>query len=156
MQRRSFLILGLLFAVLVGLEVVSAAPPVPEGNAPLAARVGKKYDMTPETVERLLKTLGEEANKDLQAGQTVVLPGLGTLRVVRIAEYKDLKDGRPVTIPAHNTIEFLPEQSLVEAGNKSDVKPAVTVPAFEFNPLPDAQPGQKSRGARSQGIRTRP
>src|SRR5438876_12088238 len=121
MQRRSFLVLGVLFAVVVGMEVVRAAAPTPEANLPLTARVAKKHDMKPEDVDRLLKTLAAEANKDLQAGESVVLPGLGTLRVVRIAEYKDLKDGKPVTIPAHNTIEFLPEGGLTDAANKSDV-----------------------------------
>jgi nucleoid DNA-binding protein len=156
MQRRSLRILGCLVAGLL-LGSTIAAPPTPESRLPLAVRIARECNVQPDAAEAMLKSLGMEAARDLRAGETVTLPGLGTLRIVRIGEYKDLDSyGRPVTIAAHNTVEFIPEGGLTEQANKSDIKPAVTVPAFEFNPLHDAEPGQRTRGSRAPGIRTPP
>jgi nucleoid DNA-binding protein len=153
MHSRSILV-GVLVAFVVTFPCGSAAP-LAQSRLPLAVRLAHRPDLPPEKVEALLRAFGDEAGRDLQAGETIVLPGLGILRVVRIAEYKDLRDGRPVTMPAHNMVEFLPETDLIDAVNQSNTQPSVTVPAFEFNPRPIPEPGQRTPGMRSPGMRTR-
>src|SRR5436190_23366618 len=123
MHPRSFVV-GVLTVLLMS-YVVSAAPPFPpQAKPPIPYRLAHGRELPPERVAALLWAFGYEAGRDLQMGQTVVLPGLGILRVVRVDGYKDLKDGRPITVPAHNMVEFLPEADLIDAVNESYVEPA--------------------------------
>ena len=93
----------------------------------------------------------------LAKGNTVNLPGLGTMRVVRVAEHKDMKagTGRVLRVPAKNVVEFLSNEGLGEAANSPTAVPAETVPAFERNTLPDQTKGQKVGPTRNEGVRTK-
>jgi nucleoid DNA-binding protein len=161
MQRRSLFVLGLLLAGMAFtlLQVSSAAPapvPAPTGvKKSISNRLALQYKMTPDDMDRLLKSFGAEALIDLGEGSNIELPGLGVLRIVRVAEHKDLKDGRPVTYPAYNVVEFLPTPDVTGAVNNADIKPAVTVPAYEFTPIPDGNPGTRMPNVRNPGVRTK-
>jgi nucleoid DNA-binding protein len=96
-----------------------------------------------------LAALGPAIRDSLAAGQTVSVPGLGTFRVVRIPEHRDMVAGRPVIVAGSNYVEFLPVAGLVGAANAAGATPAVTVPPFEYVPLPDRVPGQRVPGTRT-------
>jgi hypothetical protein len=66
------------------------------------------------------------------------------LRVVRIAEHKDLVKGVPAVIPATNYVEFVPAADLVTAANAKGAVPAKTVEAYEFRVNPNHDPGLKA------------
>jgi nucleoid DNA-binding protein len=119
----------------------------------LPQRIAKAAKVTEENAGRMLEALGPAIRDELRRGKSVSIPGLGTFRVVRVAEHKDLKNGRPVTIPASNTIEFLGEGDVVQAVNTDTARPEETVPAFQYNPLPNANPGQKMPLIRNPGTR---
>jgi nucleoid DNA-binding protein len=112
----------------------------------LQQRIGKAAKVSEESAARMFEALGPAIREELRRGKSVNIPGLGTFRVVRVAEHRDMKNGRPVTIPASNTIEFLGE-------GDDTAQPAETVPAFQFNPLPTANPGQKMPLIRNPGTR---
>jgi nucleoid DNA-binding protein len=107
-------------------------------------RLAEKAGLREETVIRLLKALGPIATEDLRKGEQVVLPGLGALRVVRVAEHRDLRNGRPVTVAAANYVEFIPTGDLVNAANTEGARAAETVPEFRYIPLPNQTPSQKA------------
>lgn len=108
-----------------------------------------------ETVDKLLKALGPAISEQLRAGRTVEIPGLGTFRVVRVDEYKDLVDGRPATIPAKNYVEFVPGGTLDKDANAPGAKPARTVQGYDFRINPHADAGIKTGSSRNIGTRTK-
>jgi hypothetical protein len=72
-----------------------------------------------------------------------------------VEEHRDLQNGRPVVIPAVNTVEFLPAGDLLDSANGPDAQPAESVPPFQYIPLPHQTPGQKVGRTRVPPIRTR-
>lgn len=92
---------------------------------------------------------------DLARGGRVELPGLGVFRVVRIAQHRDLVDGRPATIEASNYVEFLASGGLIDAANAPDAVPQTTVLPFQFIPLPDQTKSQHVPDERMPIIRVR-
>jgi nucleoid DNA-binding protein len=127
--------------------------PANDDTLTLQQRVAKAAKVSEESANRMFDALGPAIREELRRGKSVSIPGLGTFRVVRVAEHKDLKNGRPVTIPASNTIEFLGEGDAVQSVNTDSAQPAETVPAFQYNPLPNANPGQKMPNVRNAGTR---
>src|SRR5262249_17811004 len=96
-------------------------------------------------VDKVYQAVGPAVRDQLQRGKTVSLPGLGTFRVVRVAEHKDITaGGRPITVPAFNTVEFVGTLEVSNGVNGEGVAPAETVPAFQYFPRPNATPGQKT------------
>jgi hypothetical protein len=79
----------------------------------------------------------------LRAGETVVLPGLGQFRIVRIAGHKDLIKGIPGEVPANNVVEFVPTGELATAANGAGTVPATTVLPSEFTVNPHTVPSSK-------------
>jgi nucleoid DNA-binding protein len=118
-------------------------------------RIARAAKLSEEQVTRVLEALGPAVQDELKRGKTVNLSGLGTFRVVRIAEHKDLRNGQPVTVPATNTIEFLPVASVVDSANSAGAQPSETVPAFEYTPLPTQTPGQRTQRTYTAPLRTR-
>jgi nucleoid DNA-binding protein len=111
-----------------------------------------------DDVHRLLAVLGPEIQAELASGKSVTLSGLGTIRVVQIPEHRDLgPDGRPVTVPAVNTVEFLPDAALTGVANSPTAVPAATVPNPTFQPFPNQtrDPGQKVPPVRQPNVRTK-
>jgi nucleoid DNA-binding protein len=129
----------------------------PRGDETLHQRVARESKLTEEQVGRVLTALGPAVRDQLTKGNTVNLPGLGTFRVVRVAEHKDIEagTGRVLRVPATNTVEFLASEGLGEAANGAAVMPAETVPAYQFNPLGGQTPGQRVPPTRTEGTRTR-
>jgi nucleoid DNA-binding protein len=129
---------------------------VSEDAMTLPQRIAKTAKVSEENVTKMFEALGPAVREELRRGRSVSIPGLGTFRVVRVAEHRDLKNGRPVTIPASNTVEFLAEGDVIQATNTDGARPEETVPAFQYNPLPNANPGQKMPVIRNPGTRTPP
>lgn len=131
----------------------------PKQKAPdtLQGRVAQASKLSEDDVNKVLKALGPAVRDELKRGKTVTLPGLGTLRVVRIPQHKDMEigTGRPLTVAAENTIEFLPTGELVGAANSDGAVPAETVPPFQYIPLPGQTPGQKVGQTRVPSTRVR-
>jgi nucleoid DNA-binding protein len=122
-------------------------------DEPIPTRLAKLAKVSEESANRLYQALGPVIRDELAKGHTVILAGLGTFRVVRVAEHKDLRGGTPILVPATNTIEFLADGVLTDVANSAGAKPVETVPAFEFNPLPGAAAPLKMGTVRNPGIR---
>jgi hypothetical protein len=82
------------------------------------------------------------------------LEGVGTFRVVRISEYRDQKDGRPITVPARSFVEFVASGTLDAAANSPGAVPAREIQGYDFIVQPNASPGIRTPGTREPGIRT--
>jgi nucleoid DNA-binding protein len=105
-------------------------------------------------LQTFLKALGPAISASIASGQTVSIPGLGTFRVVNIPSHRDMAaGGRPVVVGARNYVEFLPAGNLVGAANSGNATPAVSVPQFEYIPLPDRVPGARVPGTRTPNTR---
>jgi nucleoid DNA-binding protein len=144
---------------LLGLVVAVAASAQPPGRAKaptVQSRVAAATKQKEEVVEQVLKALGPVVRDQLRAGESVTLPGLGTFRVVRVAEHRNLVDGgRVVRVPAANYVEFVPVTALNDAANAPGAQPVRTVPGFEYIPLPGANPGIKTELPKVGRTRTR-
>jgi nucleoid DNA-binding protein len=122
---------------------------------PLPRDIARRTTVDETDVAKVLNALGPAVARQIAAGREVTVPGLGTFRVVRIPENKDLVGGRPATVPPRNYVEFLPNEGLVEASNSPDAKPAVTVPPFQYVPLLGQTPSQKVPSGRTPSSRIR-
>jgi nucleoid DNA-binding protein len=130
-----------------------AKPPIAKDS--ITAEIAAKVKVPEEIVVKVLDALGPAVRDHLARGEEVPLPGLGTFRVVKIGEHKDLVDGRPATIPARNTVEFLPGGGMAAAANAPGAKPADVVLPFEYNTLPDQVKSQHVGSQRTPNTRTR-
>jgi nucleoid DNA-binding protein len=125
-----------------------------DGKETMTQRLARESKLKEEQVTKLLNALGPAMMAELKAGKPVDIPGLGSFRVVRVAEHKDIAaGGRPVTIPAFNTVEFVGSIEVGEAANSKGTVPAETVPAFQYIPLPGQTPGQKMGRTRAPSQR---
>ncbi len=159
MRKRPWLALAALAATLAALVPMAAPaqPAKPRAEETLGQRVAREAKVSEEQVSRVLTALGPAIRDELKRGNTVSLPGLGTFRVVRVAAHKDIEagTGRPLVVPATNTVEFLAAEGLSSAANSATAVPAEEVPAFEHTPLPNQTKGQKTPGQKIEGTRTR-
>lgn len=121
--------------------------------ATLKGKIVAATKLSEEDVGKVLDALGPAVRDLLGAGQQVDLPNMGTFRVVRIPEHRDMVNGRPATIAAANYVEFVSSARFAESANLPGVKPAETVPPFEYNPLPDQIKGLKTGSSRIPGTR---
>jgi len=137
--------------------IVSDKPAAKDKDKPITipARVAAETKLTEEQVNKVLAALGPAVRDQLAHGARVELPGLGALRVVRVAPHRDLVAGRPAAIPPSNYVEFTPTGGLVEAANAADAVPADTVLPFEYNPLPSQTPALHVPDERMPNVRTR-
>jgi nucleoid DNA-binding protein len=141
-------------------------PPKPEritqfGQGPrtaipnsLRGRIVAATKLPEDEVGKVLDALAPAIRGLLGQGETVTVPNLGTFRVVRIPDHRDMVDGRPVTVTGSNYIEFLATGAFASAANQPGVQPAETVPPFEYKTLPDQTQGLKTGGTRSPSSRT--
>ncbi len=154
-------------AALVGtLGLVMAATAQQVGQGPVRRPADKKQPATfqgrmlaatklPEQdLQKFLTALGPAVSASISAGQSVNIPGLGTFRVVRIPEHRDMvSGGRPIVVDGTNYVEFLPAGNLTSAANAPGAAPAVTVPQFQYVPLPGRDPGMRVPGTRTPTAR---
>jgi nucleoid DNA-binding protein len=146
---------------LVGLmAVVAASAQAPEApkKQTLEGRVATASKQKRDTVTKVLKALGPAVAAQLQAGEPVTLPGLGTFRVVRVAAHRDMiggAGGRVIKVPGANYIEFVPTGQLEDAANAPGATPSRTVPGFEYIPNPYQVPALKAESLKVGRTRTR-
>ncbi len=156
--RHGWALAGLCGALALAAGMTATAQPQrarPPREETLSQRVARSTRLAEKDVNRVLQELGPAVRDELARGREVALPGLGTFRVVRVEGHKDLgRGGRPVVVPAVNTVEFVADGDMDSAANSAGVKPAETVPGFHYVPLPDQTPGQKVGPVRTPGIRT--
>ncbi len=64
-------------------------------------------------VEGITQIIAEQLTK----GNDVILRGLGTLKIVEAKEKvgRNIKNGTPLVIPAHNRIKFIPSKTIKES-----------------------------------------
>jgi nucleoid DNA-binding protein len=148
------ILMGTLASVLVAAE---PAQPQRQGEAPqtLKSRIVTATKLREADVQKMLTALGPAIRDQLKGGSQVDIQGLGTFRVVRIPEHRDLVAGRPATVGASNYVEFLPTGDLVTAANGPGAVPAETVPPFQYIVNPNQDPGQRTGTTRQNGTRTR-
>jgi nucleoid DNA-binding protein len=146
-----------LLLAMIGMLVLttSAQSQRPSAPATLKGRLVTATRLPDADVQKMLNALGPAVRDMLRTGAQVDFPGLGTLRVVRVPEHRDLVGGRPATIPGSNYVEFVPAGDIVNAANSPGAIPADTVPPFEYIPIPGQSPGLKVPPTRQQGTRTR-
>ncbi len=130
----------------------SQRPPLPK-EPTLAGDIAARSGVKEEDVAKVLQALGPVVSDRIAAGQTIDLPNFGQVRVVRIPQHNDLVDGRPATIAATNTVDFLPAANLIAGANASGAVPSVTVTPFQYNPLPDRVPSTRIPGTRQPSTR---
>ncbi len=130
-----------------------ANPPVPPPDLRSGLIAETKLDE--KIIDKVLKALPKVASEQLRGGRSVELTGIGTLQVVRVTEYKDLVNGRPALMPAHNYIEFVPTEKMNQDANAPGAKPARVVEGFEFRINPNANPGIRTPSTRNPGGRIR-
>jgi nucleoid DNA-binding protein len=143
---------ALLLTLVLGSPARSQRPPQPR-ELSLSASVAATSGVKEEDVLKVLRALGPNVADRLARGQTVELPGVGLIRTVRIPEHRDLVDGKPAVIAATNTCDFVPTQALVGAANAPGAAPAITVPAFQYNPLPNRTESLYTPGTRAPSSR---
>jgi nucleoid DNA-binding protein len=127
---------------------------VPAVANSLTGRIAQTTKLQESEVAKVVNAMGPAVRDLLGRGQNVDVPNLGTFRVVRIPEHRDLVNGRPATIAGSNFVEFLAADKFAEAANQSGVRPADTVPPFEYNVLPDQTPGLRTGNTRMPNRRT--
>jgi nucleoid DNA-binding protein len=111
----------------------------------LTQRLARRTALSEQNVQRLMAALGPAIREELEKGRQVNLPGLGAFRVVRVQQHRDMVEGgRPVIVPATNTIEFLATGEAITSANGAEAVPADTVPPFQYIVLPGQTPGQKA------------
>jgi nucleoid DNA-binding protein len=130
--------------LVAGQSTTKSAKPRDTKDETIPQRVARDTKLGEKDAEKFFQAIGPAIRDQLQRGKTVVVPGLGTFRVVRVAEHKDMAaGGRPIVVPAYNTVEFVGTVEVNDGVNAESVTPAETVPAFQYNPLPGQTPGQK-------------
>ena len=147
MRQRHGLVQGVLLAALVVvLGSADTAHSQRAGEEPVGvpARLAKATGFKSQDVDKFLKELAPAIRDELAAGRTVSIEGLGTFRVVRIENHRDLRNGRVTEIPAVNRVEFLPSDLALESANSDKAVPAEEVPEFKYIPLPGQTPDQKT------------
>jgi nucleoid DNA-binding protein len=134
---------------------VVRSQPLPRVITTFEKALAEGSKLKEEEVSALLNVLGPAVAEQIAAGRQVSLPGLGTFRVVRLEEQRNLEEGRVVTQPATNVIEFLPDAGITQAANAPGAVPALEVPAFKYIPFPGQTPGQKVPPGRVPSTRVR-
>jgi nucleoid DNA-binding protein len=144
----------------LGLVVAATAQQVQQGPgqrpadrkqpATFQGRLLSATKLPEKDLQKFLAALGPAVSASISSGQSVNIPGLGTFRVVRIPEHRDMAPGgRPIVVEGTNYVEFLPAANLTSAANGPGAAPAVTVPQFQYVPLPDRTPGARVPGTRT-------
>ncbi len=158
MRKPHWIALGALlgiFGLLLGMADWARSQRPQEAPQNIKDRIVKETRLKAADVQSMLTALGPAIRDHLRAGNQVELPGLGTFRVVRIPEHKDMsRDGRPITVAASNYVEFLPTGDLIGAANAAGAVPAEVVPPFEYIIDPYHAPSMRIGTNRNPGTRT--
>lgn len=157
-------------AFLVGAPALSQAPlPQPQLTQPsqpplrlppappqtLTGKIAAATELSEQDVELVLRALGPAVKELLARNGQADLPGVGLLRIIRVAEHRDLQNGRPIVIPAYNYLEFQANGDLDGVANTGGIRPVDTVPAFQYSPLPNQTKSLRTPKVRTPDVRTR-
>src|SRR5262245_29106223 len=158
MRHTHTLALGALVgAIVLGLGLAGPARsqlPAPKPQ-PLPKELVRATQLAEADVLKLLVSLGPAISLQIASGGQVEVPGLGIFRIGPLAESRNLEDGRPVTQPARNVVQFIPSPALDQAANAPGAVPTLEVPAFQYVPFPGQTPGQKVPPGRTPSTRVR-
>jgi nucleoid DNA-binding protein len=147
MRKARWLALAVLLGTMSwvgGQSTTKTAKPKEIKEETIPQRIAKDTKLTEQQAEKFYNAVGVAIRDQLQRGKSVSVPGLGTFRVVRVAEHKDMvAGGRPIVVPAFNTVEFVGTVEVSDGVNAEGITPAETVPAFQYIPNPYQTPGQK-------------
>jgi nucleoid DNA-binding protein len=127
--------------------------PAPTFTGPLDKEISTATKLEVDDVNKVLRQLGPVISAKLARGERIEIAGLGTFRVVRVGEHRDMIDGRPGVVAAYNYVEFLPVQEIVNAANAPGAVPSETVPAFQYNVLPNQIPSLRVPNVRAPSTR---
>jgi len=142
--------------LVTGQSTTKTARPREAKDETISQRIARETRLNEKDAEKFFQAVGPAIRAQVQRGKSVTVPGLGTFRVVRVSEHKDLgAGGRPIVVPAFNTVEFVGSVEVNEGVNAEGITPAETVPAFEFIPNPNRTPAQKQGRNATQGQRVR-
>jgi nucleoid DNA-binding protein len=158
MRKGTWAALAALLSVLlltVTLTGQTPRPPAATAKQPLEVSVAQQTKLKEADVLKVLKAVGPAVSEKLRAGEAVTLPGLGTLRIVRVEEHKDLVSRLPARVPPVNYVEFIPTGELSNIANAPGATPNLVVPPNEFNVNPNTTPGLKTGSTRAPSTRTR-
>jgi nucleoid DNA-binding protein len=150
-----FALLGVLGLLLGLADSARSQRPGQQAPMPIKDRIAKEAKLKPVDVQAMLNQLGPAVQEQLRSGAQVEIAGLGTFRVVRIPEHKDMVDGKPATIGATNYVEFLPSGPLTAAANSAGAVAAETVDPFAYIVDPYHVPSMRVGTNRNPGTRTR-
>jgi nucleoid DNA-binding protein len=135
--------------ITAGAQVLGTRKLPPTFQDGVAVRVKQEA----KTVDEILKAFGPAVVEQLLAGRSVDLPGIATIRVVRVKEYTDLVGGIVTRIPARNYIEVVPTAELDRVANLPGTVPAPVVEPYEFKVNPDTVPGIRTDGIKTPRTR---
>ncbi len=123
----------------------------------LVKDVAAKTKVPVKTVQTVVDALVPEILAQIKRGDTVVLPKLGRIRLVRYAEHKDLEKGtgRVINVPGHNVVALEVEAEADNAVNADGVVPSEVIRDFEYNLLPGQTPTQRTESQKVRSLRTR-
>ena len=159
MRTARWLALAILLGTMglvTGQSTTKTAKPTEQKDETIPQRIARDTKLNQKDAEKFFQAMGPALRDQLQRGKTVAVPGLGTFRVVRVAEHRDMAaGGRPIVVPAFNTVEFVGSVEVNEGVNAEGVTPEETVPAFQYIPIPNRTPAQKQGRNALPGQRVR-
>lgn len=146
MKKRHWVAMGLLLGGLGLIHALSAPahsqppaakppaakPQAPSGPATLEQRLAKKWNMSEGDVRKRLEELGQEVQADLGDGRTTDVPGLGTLRVIRLHLHRETVNGRSVIVDNRHTVQLVPVGNLLAVANGPGARPAEEILPRDF------------------------
>jgi nucleoid DNA-binding protein len=142
--------------MVTGQSTTKSKKPRDAGDDTIPQRIARQTKLDEKDAEKFFAAIGAAIRDQLQQGKTVTVPGLGTFRVVRVSEHKDITTGgRPIVVPAFNSVEFKGTIEVADGVNAEGVTPAETVPPFQYIPNPYHTPAQKQGWNATPGQRVR-
>jgi nucleoid DNA-binding protein len=130
--------------------------PAPAAENHLAKDVAARAKLPVKTVQAVLDALAPEILVQIKHGEIVQIPKLGKIRLVQVAEHKDLEKGtgRVINVPARNFVILDTDAEVERAANAAGVVPSEVVREFEYNILPGQTPSQRTESGQTPSLRT--
>ena len=150
-----FSCLGLFLCLAAPAQTIKMSKAPEKKKATLEGRIAEISKVKEEDVAKVLKALGPVVTERVKNGDTIEIPSLGTFRVVRVEEHKDLVNGRPAKIAARNYVEFVPSGGMNDAANSETAVPSTSVPGFEYVPIGNRAKEMRTENSRQPNTRTR-
>jgi nucleoid DNA-binding protein len=157
-KRGGTMAAGVVFLLGVTGLVFSQRPiGAPPAESRLAKDVAAKTKLPVKTVQTVLDALVPEILTQIERGESVVLPKLGRIRLVRFAEHKDMEkvSGRVINVPGRNVVTLDMDAEAESAVNADGVVPSEVIRDFEYNILRGQTPAQRTESMKVRPLRSR-